>query len=220
MSQKIAIFSLSTPTPRYMTAVYQDNNLVMTEPKSLPGSLKKQRELMIPAIEKLRAGGFKVLVDEVSSTLAAATGANHISLKARHNDGRAVLIVGIERFNELQLQKAIVLPQKNPGAYEIPSSIVDIDYNANGEAVYRVNWSQLRTEHVLTILCCYATVYHAVASADYIAAMTGATGEERQPNIFMRTFSALVRHQSVENDKTASKSSLTGKRLSDNEVIL
>lgn len=192
----------------------------MDEPFSLPNTLKKQREKIPAMVEKLRATGFKVLVDETSGILAAAAGANHVSLKTRHSDGRAALIVGIERFNELLLQKAISLPAKNAGSYEIPASIVDIEFNASGEEVYRVNWRDIRIEHVLTILCCYATVYQPVASADYIAAMTGMNTEDSQPNRLLRAFHSIVRHQSVQSAEEANNSPLTGKRLSENEVIL
>lgn len=156
MSQKIAVFSLSTSNPLYVTAIYDDdNNLIMSIPKSLPNSLKQQRVKVIPAIEKLLKADFKVLVDETSGTIASESGAHHVSLKTRHTDSRAAVLVGIERYNELRLQKAISLPEKNPGAYEIPSSIVDIDYNAAGDEVYHINWQDIRPEHLLTIMCCF-----------------------------------------------------------------
>ncbi|MCP6473423.1 maturation control protein, partial [Klebsiella pneumoniae] len=112
---------LSTSNPLYVTAIYDDdNNLIMSIPKSLPNSLKQQRVKVIPAIEKLLKADFKVLVDETSGTIASESGAHHVSLKTRHTDSRAAVLVGIERYNELRLQKAISLPEKNPGAYEIP----------------------------------------------------------------------------------------------------
>ncbi|MEG0494492.1 MAG: maturation control protein, partial [Clostridia bacterium] len=107
MSQKIAVFSLSTTNPLVVTAIYSDNNLIMNVPKSLPNSLKQQREKVIPAVKKLRESGFKVLVEETSGTIASESGAHHISVNTRHTDGRAAVLVGIERFNELRLQKAI-----------------------------------------------------------------------------------------------------------------
>ncbi|WP_193568693.1 maturation control protein [Citrobacter sp. NCU1] len=218
MSQKIAVFSLSTTTPFFITGIYNDNTLIMSVPKSLPNSLKKQREKVIPAVQKLRNSGFKVLVEETSGTIASECGAHHVSLNTRHTDGRAAVLVGIERYNELRLQKAILLPEKNPGAYEIPSSIVDVDYNAAGDVVYHINWQDIRPEHRLTILCCFSTVYHPVTSADYINAMTGG-GEEREANPFFRTFANLIRHQDV-TSANAVPASLSGNRVSENEVIL
>lgn len=93
----------------------------MSIPKSLPNSLKQQRVKVIPAIEKLLKADFKVLVDETSVTIASESGAHHVSLKTRHTDSRAAVLVGISSATtKLRLQKAISLPEKNPGAYEIP----------------------------------------------------------------------------------------------------
>lgn len=218
MSQKIAVFSLSTTTPLVVTAIYNDNNLIMNVPKTLPSSLKQQREKVIPAVQKLRDSGFKVLVEETSGIIASESGAHHVSVNTRHTDGRAAVLVGIERYNELRRQKAIALPTKNPGAYEIPPSIVDIDYNAAGEMVYHINWQDIRPEHLLTIMCCFSTVYHPVTSADYIKEMTGGA-EESEQHPLLRVFGKLIRHQEV-SSANAVTPSLTGQRVSDNEVIL
>lgn len=218
MDQKIAVITLTTARPMYMTAILSGDNLIMSEPKSLPPNLEGQRAKLTPAIAKLRKSGFKVLVDETSGAISAATGANHVSLKSRFNDGRAAVVVGIERYNEMRLQKTVSLPRKNPGAYDIPASIVDIEFNAKGEEVYRINWPDIRPEHVLTILCCYATVFHPVASADYIAAMTGMNDEKPQ-NGLLQTFAKLITHQH-EVSSAAVPESLAGTRISDNEVVL
>lgn len=217
MKQKIAVVSLSTSRPSIITAIYEDYALVMSKPTSLPASLKSQMEKLKPVIAKMRKDGFKVLVDEVSGAVANATSANHVSLKTRGSDGRAAVISGIERYQELLRQGNIALPAKNKGAYEIPSSIVDIDYNANGEEVYRINWAEIRPEHILTILCCFAIGYHNVASADYINAMTGAS-EEEKPSLR----DALKRIIGYEKIKSAEEvpETLTGQRISDEEWIL
>ncbi|WP_447546925.1 maturation control protein [Salmonella enterica] len=218
MNQKIAVITLTTDKPMYITAMLSGDNLIMSAPKSLPGSLEGQRQKLTPAIAKLRKSGFKVLVDETSGAISAATGASHVSLKSRFNDGRAAVVVGIERYNEMRLQKTISLPSKNAGAYDIPASIVDIEFNAKGEEVYRINWPDIRPEHILTILCCYATVYHPVASADYINAMTGAA-EEKPRDGLLQTFSKLVSHQHI-TSATAVPATLAGTRISDDEVVL
>lgn len=218
MDQKIAVITLTTSRPMYMTAILTGDNLIMSEPKSLPPNLESQRAKLTPAIDQLRKSGFKVLVDETSGAISAATGANHVSLKSRFHDGRAAVVVGIERYNEMRLQKTVSLPRKNPGAYDIPASIVDIEFNAKGEEVYRINWPDIRPEHILTILCCYATVYHPVASADYIAAMTG-MNDEKPHNGILQTFAKLITHQH-EVSAAAVPESMAGIRLSDNEVVL
>ncbi|MGT7535293.1 hypothetical protein ACRW2I_19710, partial [Escherichia coli] len=39
-------------------------------------------------------------------------------------------------------------------------------------SAFNINWSEITTEHVLTLLCCFAAEYNNVVSADYIRTMT------------------------------------------------
>ena len=188
--EKIAIFSLTTSKPQMLTAILKDGALIINEVKPLPASALEQKQKIPPAIAALRKSKFKVLVDEITPTISAGTGASQVTLKTRHADGRAAIIVGMERYRELKLQKLLSLPQNNKGAFEIPDSIVDTEYNGNGEEVYRVNWQDIRPEHILMVLCCYATVYHNVASADYVEQMTG-TVEKEQKTYSLRSFPLL-----------------------------
>ncbi|MGE9793632.1 hypothetical protein [Escherichia coli] len=122
--QKIAIFSLSTNKPLMATAVLKDGALVIDKVKPLPASAIEQKRKIPPAIAELRKSEFKVLVDEITPTISAGTGASQVTLKTRHADGRAAIIVGMERYRELKLQRLLSLPDKNKGAFEIPDSIV------------------------------------------------------------------------------------------------
>ncbi|MED8246962.1 hypothetical protein Q5479_23730, partial [Escherichia coli] len=110
------------------------------------------------------------------------------------------------------------LPQNNKGAFEIPDSIVDTEYNGNGEEVYRVNWQDIRPEHILMILCCYATVYHNVASADYVEQMTGTVEKEQKTGI-LASFLSIIGHEKVKAG-TSQPKSLTGKEVDEDTVIL
>ncbi|MGC0875100.1 maturation control protein [Pantoea agglomerans] len=217
MKQKIAVISLSTSQPMAITAIFEENALVMSKANNLPKGLKGQLEKLTPYVEKLRSQGFKVLVDETSGTIANATGASHVSLKTRGNDGRAAVIVGIERYKELVRQQNIALPQNNKGSFEIPDSIVDVDYNASGEEIYRINWPDIRPEHVLTILCCFAIGYQNVASADYINALAAAAGEKR-PSL-VDSFKRIIGFEKSKSVEDVPQT-LTGQRISDEERIL
>lgn len=189
----------------------------MSNPKKLPKALKGQLEKLSPVIAKMRSEGFKVLVDEVNGAVANATGASLVSLKTRSNDGRAAVIVGIERYQELVRQGNISLPSENKGSYEIPASIVDIDYNANGEEVYRINWPDIRPEHILTILCCFAIGYHNVASADYINAMANAN-TVKEPSI-KDALKRILRYEKTKAIEDVPPT-LAGQKISDEEWIL
>ncbi|MDV1094987.1 maturation control protein (plasmid) [Raoultella ornithinolytica] len=216
--QKIAIFSLTTSKPMIMSAVFRQGALVVTDVKPLPVSAMEQRKKIPSAIDKLRKNNFKVLVDEITPTVSTGTGASQVTLKTRHADGRAAIIVGMERYRELKQQRLLSLPASNKGAYEIPDSIVDIEYNGNGEEVYRVNWQDIRPEHILMILCCFATVYHNVASADYVSQMVGVTEEAQAPGLLASFFSILKQEKA--KAQSVQPESLAGKRMDDDTVIL
>jgi len=217
VKQKIAVISLSTSQPMAITAIYEDHTLVMSKPQALTKGMRKQLIKLAPFVEALRKQGFKVLVDEATGKVANEVGGNHISLKTRGSDGRAAVLTGIERYNELMLQDNIALPAENKGAFEIPDSIVEVEYNASGEEVYRINWREIRPEQVLTILCCFAVGYNNVASADYINAMTAATAEQ-EPTL-MDTLKRIIGYEKIKAAE-AVPDSLTGKRISDEERIL
>lgn len=216
--EQIAIFSLSTSKPQLMTAVFKEGALLINEVKPLGVSAREQKEKIPAAIRKLREKKFKVLVDEMTPTISAGTGASQVTLKTRHIDGRAVIIVGMERYRELKLQRMLSLPKGLKGSFEIPDSIVDIEFNGNGEEVYRVNWQDIRPEHILMILCCFATVFHNVASADYISQMTGVTLEPEEPGL-IASFLSLIGHQQKKAN-TAQPQSLSGSRIDDDTYIL
>jgi len=217
VKQKIAVISLSTNQPMAITAIYEEHTLVMSKAQKLPKGMRAQLVKLTPYVEALRKQGFKVLVDEATGKVANAVGGNHVSLKTRGSDGRAAVITGIERYNELLLQDNIALPVENKGSFELPDTIVEAEYNASGEEVYRINWREIRPEQVLTILCCFAVGYNNVASADYINAMTAATAEAK-PSV-MDSLKRIIGYEKIKAIEDVPES-LTGKRISDEERIL
>ena len=86
-------------------------------------------------------------------------------------NGRPVLIEAMQIYKGLERQKAIKLPRKESGKYILHQSIFDSEHDKKGDEFFNINWSEITTEHVLTLLCCFATEYNNVASADYIRAM-------------------------------------------------
>lgn len=217
MKQKIAVISLSTNQPMAITAIYEEHTLVMSKAQKLPKGMRAQLVKLTPYVEALRKQGFKVLVDEATGKVANAVGGNHVSLKTRGSDGRAAVITGIERYNEFLLQDNIALPVENKGSFELPDTIVEAEYNASGEEVYRINWREIRPEQVLTILCCFAVGYNNVASADYINAMAAATAEAK-PSV-MDSLKRIIGYEKIKAIEDVPES-LTGKRISDEERIL
>ena len=68
------------------------------------------------------------------------------------------------------------------------------------------------------ILCCYATVYHNVASADYVERMTGTVEKEQKTGI-LASFLSIIGHEKVEAG-TSQPKSLAGKEVDEDTVIL
>lgn len=77
--EKIAIFSLTTSKPQMLTAILKDGALIINEVKPLPASALEQKQKIPPAIAALRKSKFKVLVDEITPTISAGTGASRDS---------------------------------------------------------------------------------------------------------------------------------------------
>ncbi|EGM9019168.1 TPA: maturation control protein [Escherichia coli] len=216
--EQIAVFSLTTSKPLLMTAILKDGALVVNDVKPLPASAMEQRKKIPGAIATLRKSKFKVLVDEITPAVSAGTGASQVTLKTRHSDGRAAIIVGMERYRELKLQRLLSLPAQNKAAFDIPDSIVDTEYNSNGEEVYRVNWQDIRPEHILMILCCYATVYHNVSSVDYVQQMTGIVEKEQKGGI-IAPFLSILGYEKATSGSVQPKS-LAGREVDEDTVIL
>lgn len=210
---------MSADKPKLILAGLVKNVLVITEVRPLPESMTEQVEKIPSSIKKLRNSGFKVLVDEDTPTVSPGTGASMVSLNTKHYDGRPVLVDGIERYRELSRRKLISLPKSiQKGQYELSSSIMDIEYKDSGEAVYKVNWQDLRPEHTMMLLCCYATVFNNVASADYIQQMNGHAVGGEEPGIFDSLLS-IIDFQHVESAQAVDRS-LSGTRLDENTVVL
>ncbi|MEE9647872.1 maturation control protein [Enterobacter soli] len=146
----------------------------MAASEMLPPARMKLEEILIPQITDLEAKGFEVLVDETSDFITARAGVR-IRLGDIGNQGKPILVEALDIFRELERQKAITFPKNAASRFRLPETILDMERNAKGETTYRIDWSQLRSEHVLSMLCCYATSFHNVASLGYLKAMYGPT---------------------------------------------
>ncbi len=111
------------------------------------------------------------LVEEENSFITGRVG-QRVRLRDPFMNGRPVLIEAMQIYKELERQKAIKLPRKESGKYILHQSIFDSEHDKKGDEFFNINWSEITTEHVLTLLCCFATEYNNVVSADYIRTMT------------------------------------------------
>lgn len=218
MQQKIAVFSLSFTSPLWASAVFEDGYLTFGEVKAIPSKIHDQQNKVRPAVQKLMDSGFKVLVDEVSPLVTSGTGASMVRLAAKHHDDRPVLVVGLERYKELNRQGALVLPAKSGTRFNIPDDVVETEWNNSGDEVYRVNWASLTSEHVVVILACYATIFNPVSSTAYINAMNETPTSEPTPSL-LAAFSRIVGNYMREQHKPDPER-MAGKIIDENNRVL
>ncbi|EHB6645206.1 maturation control protein, partial [Salmonella enterica subsp. enterica serovar 4,[5],12:i:-] len=125
-------------------------------------------------------------------------------------NGRPVLIEAMQIYKELERQKAIKLPRKESGKYILHQSIFDSEHDKKGDEFFNINWSEITTEHVLSLLCCFATEYNNVASADYIRAMAGEVEARQEPSLLSPLIN-IIRGTQCLADKRVPQGLLTGK---------
>lgn len=213
MVLKICVVTLSQGKPMMLRSVFTDGILVMSEPETFAASRNVLIKDMIPKLCKYRQSGFKVLVDEVSGEISKAVGAHFTRMSDKHTDGRPVIVVAIERYEEMKRTSAFITPKSSSG-FDIPNSLVDRSNNSNGEVAYNINWGEVRATHLLTILSVYATFYNNPGSADYIAQMATALNMPESTTTKPDSMSALF------GRKEEQVKSLSGEKLGEDYFVL
>ncbi|CDM92278.1 hypothetical protein [Xenorhabdus bovienii] len=217
MIQRIAVIS-TMKKPVMVRAVFNNGDLILEDRKILPPKRKAMLDELSKDIPKMVKAGFKVLVDEISGEIAQYIGGLRLRLSDKHHDGRPVIVVAVDRYNELKRQGSIIYPPRGKNLYEISQSLIDVEFNPAGEPVYRVDWESLTPEHILMLLVVYSTMFNNVASDAYINAMQSAAADE--PSSLFTSFLNIISayDKKIENETT--KSALTGTRIDENTVIL
>lgn len=153
MDKKICVVSMSVGKPASMTAAWINNELIMAERTSYP---ERRRDMELQLLRELREKeekGFIVLVEEENSFITGRVG-QRVRLRDPFMNGRPVLIEAMQIYKELERQKAIKLPRKESGKYILHQSIFDSEHDKKGDEFFNINWIEITTEHVLTLLCC------------------------------------------------------------------
>lgn len=211
MVQKILVATLSQNKPAAIEAVYDNSVLVLNEQITFRPSPDALKEDLVPRLIKRRSSGFKVLMDEVSGEFCKLAGCNRVRLDDKHHDGRPVLVVALERYQELRRLNAILY---SGSGFDISPSIVDTTSNARGETIYNIAWAEIKVQHILVLLCVYATVMNRPATADFFAKVANALSFN-EPKETVGDW--LEEHQ---NQRESPPRSLTGTKTNDGDVIL
>ncbi|WP_340524316.1 maturation control protein [Escherichia coli] len=209
MDKKICVVSMNVGKPASMTAAWINNELIMAERASYP---ERRRDMELQLLRELREKeekGFIVLVEEENSFITGRVG-QRVRLRDPFMNGRPVLIEAMQIYKELERQKAIKLPRKESGKYILHQSIFDSEHDKKGDEFFNINWSEITTEHVLTLLCCFATEYNNVVSANYIQAMVGRSNTQREPSL-IESFINIINATQRMGETRVPQGILTGK---------
>lgn len=209
MDKKICVVSMSVGKPASMTAAWINNELIMAERTIYP---ERRRDMELQLLRELREKeekGFIVLVEEENSFITGRVG-QRVRLRDPFMNGRPVLIEAMQIYKELERQKAIKLPRKESGKYILHQSIFDSEHDKKGDEFFNINWSEITTEHVLTLLCCFATEYNNVVSANYIQAMVGRSNTQREPSL-IESFINIINATQRMGETRVPQGILTGK---------
>ncbi|WP_147200858.1 maturation control protein [Pantoea sp. CCBC3-3-1] len=172
INKKICAVCLTTSPPMLATAAWKDGELFIAKSEKLPTHRNEIEQRLIPRIIELEGKGFEVLVAETSDFITSRAG-HRVRLNDPAASGKPVLVEALDTLRELDRQKAITFPANTGTRFTIPETILDMDRDAKGNTIYRIDWAQLKSEHVLSILCCYATAFNNVSSVGYLKAMFG-----------------------------------------------
>ncbi|HDV2355707.1 TPA: hypothetical protein RHY24_004848, partial [Escherichia coli] len=173
---------------------------------------ERRRDMELQLLRELREKeekGFIVLVEEENSFITGRVG-QRVRLRDPFMNGRPVLIEAMQIYKELERQKAIKLPRKESGKYILHQSIFDSEHDKKGDEFFNINWSEITTEHVLTLLCCFATEYNNVANSDYIRAMAGEVEPRQEPSLLSPLIN-IIRGTQRLAEKSVPHGILTGK---------
>lgn len=208
--KKILAVCLSVSPPMYIKAMWTANELVMDVPKPLPEKRRLMEKELIPAVEDAAAKNYEILISETSNFITARAGVR-VQLSDNAVSGKPVLVDAMGVFDELNRQGAITFPKAGKGKFDLPSSIFDEDRDNKGNAVYRIDWTAISSEHVLTLLCCYATMFHNAGSAGFLQKMFAYSEATKPPDIF-DPLRALAKHEYNPDGPRSELRTLRGKR--------
>ena len=209
-NRKIMAVCLSTRQPAYATAVWLDQHLGILDYQQLPPQRSKLDAELLPRLRKAQEDGYHTMIDDASQRISSQFGVP-FRLNALDNNGRPMLISSLDLFRELENQSAISYPKGLKGSFAVPESIVDEDTDPRGNTIFRIDWPNITTHHVLTLLCVQATTYNQVGSASYINAMMGDNLLNKVSGAYSPLNTVLTDHDR-RTFESMSKSEMTGKK--------
>ncbi|ENK2110127.1 hypothetical protein [Vibrio alginolyticus] len=168
---RIAVLTLSSGQPRLMLAGVNDGQLHIIECQQLERSLMSLKLTLPEKLEKLKKGGFIVLVDEVTPYFSKYGRAVRLSeLDAK---GRPIIVSAMEAYNYLSSLNAITYPSNAGGRYEVSPSIVEEVRGTDGKPMYNIDWSELRPDTYALMFVVYAATQDSIGDTVTLKSLFG-----------------------------------------------
>lgn len=206
--KKILAVCLSVSPPVLIEAAWYKNTLNFGDLVRLPTSRRAMEIDVLNAIAEAEKKGFEVLVEETTSFITSRAG-QRIRLGENDESGKPLFISVMNIYRELDQQGAIRMPKVGSGGFTLPDSIFDSDKDTKGNTTYHTDWAALKSTHILTMLCCYASQFHNPASASFLEKMFGTPKETSVRDRYTPMRNII---NTIESDQTGfSYSPLTGK---------
>ncbi|GAJ74209.1 hypothetical protein JCM18904_5185 [Vibrio sp. JCM 18904] len=144
-----------------MLAGVDDGQLHIIECQQLERSLMSLKLTLPEKLEKLKKGGFIVLVDEVTPYFSKYGRAVRLSeLDAK---GRPIIVSAMEAYNYLTSLNAITYPPNAGGRFEVSPSIVEeVRGGTDGKPTYNIDWSELRPDTYALMFVVYAATQDSI----------------------------------------------------------
>ncbi|MFH4735097.1 hypothetical protein [Vibrio diabolicus] len=168
---RIAVLTLSSGQPRLMLAGVDDGQLHIIECQQLERSLMSLKLTLPEKLEKLKKGGFIVLVDEVTPYFSKYGRAVRLSeLDAK---GRPIIVSAMEAYNYLTSLSAITYPPNAGGRFEVSPSIVEEVRGTDGKPTYNIDWSELRPDTYALMFVVYAATQDSIGDTVTLKSLFG-----------------------------------------------
>ncbi|HHX8365068.1 TPA: hypothetical protein ACVOZA_004198 [Vibrio alginolyticus] len=168
---RIAVLTLSSGQPRLMLAGVDDGQLHIIECQQLERSLMSLKLTLPEKLEKLKKGGFIVLVDEATPYFSKYGRA--VRLSDLDTKGRPIIVSAMEAYNYLTSLSAITYPPNAGGRFEVSPSIVEEVRGTDGKPTYNIDWSELRPDTYALMFVVYAATQDSIGDTVTLKSLFG-----------------------------------------------
>lgn len=178
-----AIVMTGSKSPFVLNGAFSDGILFIDSKDHLPAGSKLDLigELLEIKLDKKAKRGLKVIVSEASPDISKAIGGHHRTINDRTVNDEPIVGVAIPSYEELFNAGCIVVSDEGGlslAQFTLPSSSYQIDYNLQGDAFYRVEWTSISEDVKAVLLAVYSSTYHAVDTASYLKDVCGIVSAE------------------------------------------